>query len=307
MSSTRISENGADEEDDFKSLGLPADLEAKTYAKFDSMVNERRIFYEVTKAEIYSHNGFLFEFRITPILSDKPVLPPNDPGRIKSSGPFINPNPDEVITDIGDSHRLLVNKYCIYRPMLVLPTREFALQEDDLSATDLTAVWAVMKSFSTTRLLMIYNCGVNSGSSQGHKHMQLFAEPEFEIWPARASASARDEVESRISGVSFKHFVLRIPEHAKARDVVRIHDRLLALTKEVLVRIGDVDGDYNVAMTEEWMALIPRRTFGPGGPNGSNAAGMLGLVAIKDEEERRRWAELGYTDYLAYLGVPIDA
>lgn len=62
MSSTRISENGADEEDDFKSLGLPADLEAKTYAKFDSMVNERRIFYEVTKAEIYSHNGFLVGF-----------------------------------------------------------------------------------------------------------------------------------------------------------------------------------------------------------------------------------------------------
>ncbi|KAL1863653.1 hypothetical protein Plec18167_000749 [Paecilomyces lecythidis] len=303
MPSTRISENGADE-DDFKRLGLPADLEAKTYAKFDSMVNERRIFYDVTKAELYSHNGFLFEFRIIPILSRKPVLAPNDPGRIKSSGPFINPNPDEVITDIGQSHRLLVNKYCIYRPMLVLPTREFALQEDDLNTTDLTAVWAVMKSFSTP-LLMIYNCGVNSGSSQGHKHLQLFAAPQHELWPSRATSE--EDVACRIPGVSFKHYVLRIPERATTRDIVRIHERLLALTKEALVKAGDVDGDYNVAMTAEWMAFIPRRTFGPGGPNGCNAAGMLGLVAIKDDEERKRWAELGYTDYLAYLGVPIDA
>ncbi|GAD91606.1 5',5'''-P-1,P-4-tetraphosphate phosphorylase, putative [Paecilomyces variotii No. 5] len=303
MPSTRISENGADEED-FQHLGLPADLEAKTYAKFDSMVRERRIFYDVAKAELYSHNGFLFEFRIIPTLSRKPVLAPKDPGRIKASGPFINPNPDEVITDIGQSYRLLLNKYCVYRPMLVLPTREFALQEDDLNATDLTAVWAVMKSFSTP-LLMIYNCGVNSGSSQGHKHLQLFAAPEHELWPARATSE--EDVASRIPGVSFKHYVLRIPEHATTRDVVRIHERLLALTKEALVKAGDVDGDYNVAMTAEWMALIPRRTFGPGGPNGSNAAGMLGLVAIKDDEERERWAELGYTDYLAYLGVPVDA
>lgn len=188
--------------------------------------------------------------------------------------------------------------------MLVLPTREFALQKDDLNATDLTAIWAVMKLFSTP-LLMIYNCGVNSGSSQGHKHMQLFALPKHELWPTKATSA--EEVGHRIPRVPFKHYVLRIPPGATAKDIVRIHDRLLALTKEALIKIGDMDGDYNVAMTAEWMALIPRRTFGPGGPNGSNAAGMLGLVAIKDEEERARWAELGYTDYLVYLGIPIDA
>ena len=47
-------------------------------------------------------------------------------------GPFINPRPDEVILDhVGPYHRLMLNKFCLYRPMLVLPTRDFALQSDE--------------------------------------------------------------------------------------------------------------------------------------------------------------------------------
>lgn len=63
-------ENGADGEG-FKALGLPADLEAKTYAKFDSMVNEGRIFYQNTGFELYSHNGFQVGFAFISIFGKK--------------------------------------------------------------------------------------------------------------------------------------------------------------------------------------------------------------------------------------------
>lgn len=115
-------------------------------------------------------------------------MAPDAPTRSKAGGPFINPDPDEIITDLGASHRLLVNKYCIYRPMLVIPTKEYALQTDDLDISDIEATWAVLQAFSTPSLV-IYNCGINAGSSQGHKHLQLFPLPAHQLWPSKASSS----------------------------------------------------------------------------------------------------------------------
>lgn len=208
----------------------------------------------------------------------------------------------------------MLNKYCLYRPMLVLPTRDFALQSDDLDAADLAASWALLHAYpSLPSPLVIYNRGVNGGSSQGHKHLQLFpvlqhpfgvGEAVDLLWPAKASSS--DVVATDIPGVPFRHFVLRIPSGASADTVVAMHDRLLALTRQAHVDAGNgPDGDYNVALSRSWIALIPRTTAGPAdGPFGTSTVGMLGLVAVRDEVDRRRWAELGYTRFLARLGIP---
>lgn len=208
----------------------------------------------------------------------------------------------------------MLNKYCLYRPMLVLPTKDFALQSDDLDATDLAASWALLHAYpSLPSPLVIYNRGVNGGSSQGHKHLQLFPVPQHPfgdgeavdlLWPAKASSS--DVVATDIPGVPFKHFVLRIPAGASADTIVAMHDRLLTLTRKAHVDAGNgPDADYNVALSRSWIALIPRTTAGPAdGPFGTSTVGMLGLVAIRDERDRQRWEELGYTRFLARLGIP---
>jgi ATP adenylyltransferase len=213
----------------------------------------------------------------------------------------------------------MLNKYCLYRPMLVLPTKEFALQSEDLDASDLAASWALLNAFpSLASPLIIYNRGVNGGSSQGHKHLQLFPVPaspfgddgdddegDKELWPAKAPST--DIVATNIPHVPFKHFVLRIPDGASAETVIAMHDRLLTLTRQAHVDAGySSDGDYNVALSRSWIALIPRTTAGPvDGPFGTSTVGMLGLVAIRDEHDRKRWEELGYTEFLAGLGIPI--
>ncbi|KAL1970213.1 hypothetical protein VTN77DRAFT_5373 [Rasamsonia byssochlamydoides] len=322
---------------DTDAINLPPYLEEKTYARFDDMVRQGRIFYDqqTGPGELFVHEGFQFEFRIVPFLKGKPVLAADDPGRSKSpspcpcpassgpesraeagrkqsiKGPFISPNPDEVILDsVGPRHRLMLNKYCLYRPMLVLPTKEFALQSEDLDASDLSASWALLHAFpSFSSPLVIYNRGVNGGSSQGHKHLQLFPLPEEPfvqalLWPAKASST--ETVATDIPHVPFRHFVLRIPVGATAETVIAMHDRLLQLTRQAHVEAGQSpDGDYNVALSREWIALIPRTTAGPvDGPFGTSTVGMLGLVAIRDEDDRKKWAELGYTEFLAQLGIP---
>jgi ATP adenylyltransferase len=96
-------------------------------------------------------------------------------------------DPEEVVTDLGSTHRLLVNKYGIFRPMTVIPTKHYALQTDDLDLSDVNAAWSVLKAFETPSLI-IYNCGINAGSSQGHKHTQVFPLPAYKLWPFEATS-----------------------------------------------------------------------------------------------------------------------
>jgi sulfate adenylyltransferase (ADP) / ATP adenylyltransferase len=244
-----------------------------------------------------------FEFRIVSFLDKKPISAPDSPDRTKAGGPFEHLAPQEIIAVVGSSHRLLVNKYCAYRPMLVLPTAKYAPQTDDLDDSDIAAVWAVVTAFKTPQMV-IYNCGVNAGSSQGHKHLQVFplqTSMSQGLFPGRATSS--EQIESNISNVPFIHFVLRITAAATPREIYQKYRRLLNETRTALER-AQAGRDYNVVFTADWIVLIPRRTAVWGGPFGANAAGMLGIVTIPNKQQRDQWAELGYTDYLAKLGIP---
>jgi ATP adenylyltransferase len=105
--------------------------------------------------------------------------------------------------------------------------------------------------------------------------------------------------------VPFKHHVLRLPSHADTNTVYNAYLRLLDASREVLAKSGEGSRDYNVAMTADWIAVIPRRTSE--GPYGANAAGMLGIVYLPDQGERDKWSQLGYTKQLVAFGIPVDA
>jgi hypothetical protein len=148
-----------------------------------------------------------YNFIISNILKGKPILPPNAPSRTSptaKNNPFLNPNPEEIITTLGSSHRLLINKYCVFRPMTVVTTIAYKRQTEDLVESDVHAVWSVLCAFDSdgggsssnegmgqSEAMMIYNCGVGAGSSQGHKHMQVLSLPEGgkSTWPSRAMST----------------------------------------------------------------------------------------------------------------------
>lgn len=188
--------------------------------------------------------------------------------------------------------------------MLVLPTTEFALQTDDLDMNDITAAWTVLKAIASP-YMVIYNCGAGAGSSLGHKHLQLFPLPDtaaMTLFPSRASKTK--SVDTAILDVPFQHFVSRLKATATSLDVFATYKSLLLMTREAH-RAAATGPDYNVVFTAEWMALIPRQTVNFGGPQGANAAGMVGMVGIPNQEHRRQWAERGYTEYLKVLGLEV--
>jgi ATP adenylyltransferase len=80
--------------------------------------------------------------------------------------------------------------YAMHRPSLVLHTNEFVKQTNDLNLEDWKAAWSVVSALENGveggNVMVIYNCGVDAGSSQGHKHLQIFPllqSKEFHCWP----------------------------------------------------------------------------------------------------------------------------
>lgn len=284
-----------------ETIVLPIMLDQKTNARFDRLVKNGSIFYNETKPEFYNDSGFFFEFRIVTNQGKKPILAVDDPGRSqKTSGPFINVNQEEIITNISTHHRLMLNKYAIYRPMLVIPTTEFALQSEHLDASDINSAWTVL--FHFPNFVIMYNCGPNSGSSQGHRHLQGIPHPAYKLWPNGAASTT--DVAGRIERVPFRHFVLRLPPAASAAHVFAVYQHLLEVARWSLEDDGWRFEDYNLAFTKEWMAIIPRRATNH--MYGANTAGMLGLVSVPDQASRALWAQLGYSRYLVELGVPFQ-
>ncbi|CAD6594002.1 MAG: hypothetical protein ASARMPRED_008333 [Alectoria sarmentosa] len=240
---------------------FPLDLEATALRKFDSLVEKGEILYERPRTSI-------FQFDITPALTKKPILPPDDPGRSKPIGPFVDPPEEWILARLGQSHKLILNKYCVYRPMLILHTTLFVPQTNDLDESDLTAAWAILRQMETPQMI-IYNC----------------------------------DVETSISGVPFMHFVVRLPEQSSAEMVHTQYERLLGMTKDAL-KIADAGTDYNLILVSEWMVLIPRRKKG-WGPFIANAANMVGSLWLRSEEQRDEMLEQPLLDMLAELGIPL--
>jgi ATP adenylyltransferase len=112
-------------------------------------------------------------------------------------------------------------------------------------------------------------------------------------------------ISASIEHVPFKHYVVRLPCHADTETVYKAYLRLLDASREVLAKSDEGSRDYNVAMAADWIAVIPRRNSE--GPYGANAAGMLGIVYLPDQQERDKWSQLGYTKQLVAFGIPVEA
>ncbi|KAK5047048.1 hypothetical protein LTR84_006990 [Exophiala bonariae] len=293
------------------SIQLAENLESTAWTRFDELVSCGKITYKETTGETLEDEGFKFELRLAPALQKKPITKPDAPERKTGKGknPFLDPNPDEILSAVGRDHRLLLNIYAFYRPSLLITTREYHPQEEALNDSDLTAAWAVLGKFSKERYFIIYNCGYNSGSSQGHKHMQLWPYPDekelgFELFPKQARSET--VIADDIANVPLKHFVLRLPSNADETTVIEAHRRLLEKVRQIQ-RETDSGTAHNVILTKDWICLVPRRHSGFERGVGVNSAGVLGLAWAINEDEKNAWISIGAAELLRFVGIPVHA
>ncbi|KAL4997714.1 ATP adenylyltransferase-domain-containing protein [Aspergillus recurvatus] len=281
--------------------------------RFDDLVARKKIFYGPRTTVHFDDDGFAIEFHISTSLSKKPqngdpVSGHEEPDAKKPEcfGPgsdIANNDPGTLLASIHGTHLLVVNKFCMFRPQLLLLTSDsYRRQREPLDLDDLRAACTVLTSLDASPQFVIYNCGPRGGASRQHKHLQVLPRPPRLFLDGQSENGA----------VPYRYFLrylhgieLGSPEGQK--KLFEIYRDLLAETKQLLGENLEDNADYiphNVALVREWIIVIPRRNAAFENV-ATNTPGMLGSVWLSSEEEMEKWKHLGPKRVLAGLGVPV--
>ncbi|CAG8981592.1 hypothetical protein HYALB_00009471 [Hymenoscyphus albidus] len=268
-------------------------LKAKALRQFDALVERGNVLWEENSPRLVTAKPFNFQFRIAPSWKTKPILQPNDPGRTQDRGAFADDDPDFFLEHVGPSHTLILNKFCVVRPQYVLHTTAFEPQYDKLSVADFKAAWSVLSRLESEHIV-IFNCGVDAGASQGHKHLQIVpAREEFNLFP---DVLGIDHESCTVPGIPFRHAVQRLPSPTSTADVVEMYKQLIEIAgvKETPA--------HNVILTPDWLLVIPR-SHARDGKLAASAASMVGMVWVTEESEFQEWLDQGPMEVLCRFGV----
>ena len=113
-----------------------------------------------------------------------------------------------------------------------------------------------------------------------------------------------DKVTKNLKNIPYTHFIHGLPSDATSEHIFQKYEELMSLIDPAISRGADgITPSHNVIIVPEWIMVIPR-VHGRCGLAGANAAGMLGMIWVKNQEERDTWFDLGVVSHLQYLGSP---
>ncbi|KAJ5174371.1 uncharacterized protein N7482_000248 [Penicillium canariense] len=287
---------------------------------FDRLISNGTITYQPSKPILVTDNGMIFSFHFVESLKTKPQAE-DAPETTKSSmingvasqpisfGPgsdIANDHPDVCITTVNETHYLVMNKFPVFRPMLLLLTVDsYRRQHEPLELDDLEAGWSAICGLKEEHYVF-FNCGLLAGSSREHKHLQVIPAPGRHEGYDEGFKFFLDDPEQREPG--FVNFVQRFEELPEKRvkdgqQLLEIYQKLLQQAREVLNLSTNVACPHNFVLTQRWMVVIPRQAKEFHGLT-ANSAGMMGSIAIWTQEQLDSWKELGPMNVLRGLGLP---
>lgn len=208
------------------------------------------------------------------------------------------------MTKVCDTHLLVLNRFCVFRPQyLVLTTDSFKRQTENLDETDLAAARLVLNGLRNEHFIM-FNCGGEAGCSRQHKHMQVIPCSEgFTLFPDQEGLNPKD--------IPFKHYIRRLDQEkdystdGKSSSLLEMYENLCKEARVAWQASGAAPTTYfphNMMLTKRWMMVVPRRRAATQGAS-ANAAGMMGMVWVTNAEQMARWKKYGPVKVLAELGV----
>ncbi|KAI9685144.1 MAG: hypothetical protein M1822_004731 [Bathelium mastoideum] len=276
---------------------------------FDDLTAEGFVHYSPPRTVRLEDDGFPLEFHVTGALLNKPMAEDRPPSLDEVSecfGPgsdIPHSNPKELIDTVLGTHLLVVNKFSVFRPQLLLLTaNSYRRQDEQLHQDDFRVVHHVLASLKRP-LYAIYNCTSISGASKRHKHLHILPRPEY-LFP--------DDRQFDPKNIPFKYFLRYLDDGLidspdGSQVLSRIYEDLLAAAKQALdLYHEDVQDScpHNVVLTKDWLIVISRRSSTFKGAI-TNAAGMVGSVWLKDESQLDNWQDIGPKNILSHLGLPV--
>ncbi|KAJ2229905.1 bifunctional AP-4-A phosphorylase/ADP sulfurylase [Coemansia sp. RSA 1722] len=280
-------------------------LDSLVSARYAQAVAEGALLFTESTVSLRPEQGVEFEVRYVPALAKKPSSKPKEK---QMSNGFVNPflpyDPRLHVKCLGNSHQLLMNKYCVVPHHLLITTAEFRQQGEPLNESDFAAVLETTSGLSRPQIVF-YNSGEESGASQPHKHLQVLPMPEYFTAPPSERIWRRSHPEPSsvfVSGnLPFAHFGISIDTNSStSADIATAYSA--ALTH--LTAVYGNDASYNMIMTPTALMLFPRKLSSWQGIS-INSLGFAGLVLCKTTEELDMVNNTGVLTILSNVGYPL--
>lgn len=305
---------------------------------FDGLVEQGIIFHHPSRVVEYEDRGykvsdptrsmsfselqltaFEFGFEVTASLAGKSAaevairVPEHTPDHLLPSRPqtfgpgsdITNAHPDLLVTTINDTHLVVINKFCVFRPQLLLLTADsYQRQHTPLSVDDFAAALSVLEQ-TGDHFYVMFNCGERAGASRHHKHIQVLPHPDslsskhdrWRLFPDYEPPLDTDQV-------PFVHFIERFDKYALSPDNLLSIYLTFVEKSRGLLKINDSTQPcpHNFVLTSRWLMVIPRARIDVEGIT-ANSAGMMGSVWLKDTDQMNAWIDYGPARALSQLGL----
>ena len=207
------------------------------------------------------------------------------PRPVNSHGPRPNPfSPWDKRLELKGlaQHVVLLNKYPVEPGHLLLISRGWQPQSGWLTMAD----WlAVSELWEQHRGLWFFNSGPVAGASQPHRHLQLLPRPGDSSFCPQAEVFTAALAGEQPAWLDHPLSCLPLPQaqRPKAEELAQLYAQLAAAEG-----LGDPRRDpqplrpYNLLISPDWFALVPRSKEGHAGFN-INALGFAGYLLVSSE------------------------
>jgi len=266
-----------------------------------------------TNYELLEVGDIQFLVRILVNLQRKNEAKKEQKKREKSSGknfnPFLPYEEDLFVSDLTDTHLCLLNKFNAVDHHLLMITREFEEQENQLNLADFLAVVLTLREIEG---LVFYNSGKLAGASQRHKHLQLVPLPlvpqglSLPISPWMTDVCLKQEIHT-IPQFPFINAIAACPDISSINPL-EIAPILLEKYQQLIVKT-DLDpqksgkpAPYNLLMTREWMMVIPRSKESYKNIS-INSLGFAGALLVRNAEQMEQLKQIGPLTFLQKVGI----
>jgi len=240
-------------------------------------------------------SGFFFDIKMIDSLSRKELAKKRS--QIKGINPFLPYDKNMFVSDISNTHVMILNKFNIIENHLLIITKEFEKQDSFFTQDDFNTLFTVMMSLDSP--LIFYNSSKMAGASQPHKHFQVIpsAKDEFSFNNLINTLTSKVNAQS-IPDLSFKHAIFKVEAFCCGDDI-----RLAVEKLKKYLKLDDHD-PFNLILTKKWLYIIPRSTdkF----ENISvNALGFMGSLLVKNNDEFNRVLSVTPIKILEHVGYCI--
>lgn len=253
-----------------------------------------------TEAWLVNDAGLTFELRKISSLKSKQTAQAAQTKRADFN-PFADPDPALQLMDIAPHHRLLLNKFPVFKQHVLVVTRAFSAQTDPLDLDDFIALSHTLQQSGG---LAFYNAGPQAGASQKHKHLQIIPQQALrqnqngreqccalaKLW--RQQEQEKQRRQKRFASFDFAHFAMPFDQQTqnefaqnKAPEVLA--KRLMTRYLSGLEQLGldsERPGPYNLCISQQGLLIVVRKQDEVLGIS-LNALAYAGFFLARDDEE----------------------